>query len=107
MMKQRITYLVQNSDDFTPEQLEVKGASLTLKDLPAAKEHRITFGLNELPREVGFWLLASDIGSIIFTFRYPLLIENSSVKRSNNGMSFTYDGHLKALTQQYLPSRHV
>lgn len=51
-MKQRITYLVQDPDVFSPEQLDVKGGSLTLDKVNAAKEHRVTFGLSELPREV-------------------------------------------------------
>lgn len=51
-MKQRITYLVHNPEEFTPEQLEVTSSSLKLDKLNAAKEHRITIGLSELPREV-------------------------------------------------------
>ncbi|KAF2115062.1 PIG-X [Lophiotrema nucula] len=51
-MKQRITYIVKDADDFDPEQLDVKSGSLTLKNVKAAKEHRITFGLSELPREL-------------------------------------------------------
>lgn len=51
-MKQRITYIVQDADDFNPDQLEVNDVSLTLKGVKAAKEHRITFGLRELPQEV-------------------------------------------------------
>ncbi|KAF2790813.1 hypothetical protein K505DRAFT_281887, partial [Melanomma pulvis-pyrius CBS 109.77] len=51
-MKQRITYLVQDPDVFSPEQLDVKGGSLTLDQVNAAKEHRVTFGLSELPGEL-------------------------------------------------------
>ncbi|KAF2676782.1 PIG-X-domain-containing protein [Lentithecium fluviatile CBS 122367] len=51
-MKQRITYIVRNPDEFTPEQLEVIGRSLNIQKLNAAKEHRITLGLKELPREL-------------------------------------------------------
>jgi len=51
-MKQRITYLVQDPEVFSPEQLEVQGRSLALDKVNAAKEHRITFGLNELPKKV-------------------------------------------------------
>ncbi|KAF2128292.1 PIG-X-domain-containing protein [Dothidotthia symphoricarpi CBS 119687] len=55
-MKQRITYVVRNPDSFTPEQLSVKndaaGATFTLKDIDAVKEHRITIGLDELPGEL-------------------------------------------------------
>jgi hypothetical protein len=55
-MKQRITYVVKDPDSFTPEQLEVKKDShestFSVKGLQAAKEHRITLGLDELHSEV-------------------------------------------------------
>lgn len=51
-MKQRITYLVSNPDDFTPELLNVKDTSLSLNNVKAAKEHRFTLGVDELPEEV-------------------------------------------------------
>lgn len=51
-MKQRITYLVPNADDFNPDLLTVTDTSLSLHNVKAAKEHRITFGLSELPQEV-------------------------------------------------------
>lgn len=51
-MKQRITYLVPNPDDFKEDSLEVKDTTLSLRDVKAAKEHRITVGLSELPQEV-------------------------------------------------------
>ncbi|PVI07591.1 PIG-X-domain-containing protein [Periconia macrospinosa] len=51
-MKQRITYIVQDPDSFSPEQLVVKGSSLTLNRVQAAKEQRITVGLDELPSEL-------------------------------------------------------
>ena len=51
-MKQRITYIVQNPDAFSPEQLDVRRDVFAVKDVEAAKEHRITLGLDELPDEV-------------------------------------------------------
>lgn len=55
-MKQRITYVVKNPDDFTPNQLDVgedkHGPYFALDNVFAAKEHRITLGLDELPEEV-------------------------------------------------------
>ncbi|KAF2275203.1 protein pbn1 [Westerdykella ornata] len=51
-MKQRITYLVPNPDDFHPDLLEVESASLSVRDLKAAKEHRLTLALSELPSEL-------------------------------------------------------
>lgn len=53
-MKQRITYVVTEPESFTPEQINVqkrgngKGDTFTLKGVNAAKEHRITLGLDEL-----------------------------------------------------------
>jgi len=56
IMKQRITYVVTNPDEFTPDQLHVgedqSGPYFALDNVYAAKEHRITLGLNELPEEV-------------------------------------------------------
>lgn len=51
-MKQRITYVRSHDDSFHPSQLEVHQNSMTIRCLAAAKEHRLTVGLNELPREV-------------------------------------------------------
>ena len=55
-MKQRITYVVTNPEEFTPDQLQVgedqSGPYFALDNVYAAKEHRITLGLNELPEEV-------------------------------------------------------
>ncbi|CAO2649461.1 Nn.00g068460.m01.CDS01 [Neocucurbitaria sp. VM-36] len=53
-MKQRITYVVKDPDAFTPEQLVVQedGTGLALNNVHAAKEHRITLGLDELPSEL-------------------------------------------------------
>ncbi|KAF2004404.1 PIG-X-domain-containing protein [Amniculicola lignicola CBS 123094] len=51
-MKQRITYIVHNADDFNPNQLEIKAASIKLNKVKAAKEQRVTFGLSELPGEL-------------------------------------------------------
>lgn len=53
-MKQRITYVVTNPESFNPEQISVQkesdgsGDTFTLKGVQAAKEHRITFGLEDL-----------------------------------------------------------
>jgi hypothetical protein len=59
-MKQRITYVVKDPDSFTPELLHVKkdGSrdSFILSGVQAAKEHRITLGLDELPTEVRLYL---------------------------------------------------
>lgn len=53
-MKQRITYVVIEPESFKPEQIEVrkgskgKGDTYSLSSVKAAKEHRITLGVDEL-----------------------------------------------------------
>lgn len=55
-MKQRITYVVHKPEEFSPEQIEITeddlGPRFALKNVQAAKEHRITLGLDELPSNV-------------------------------------------------------
>lgn len=55
-MKQRITYVVTNPEEFRPEHIKVaeheNGHRFQLQGIRAAKEHRITLGLDELPSEV-------------------------------------------------------
>lgn len=51
-MKQRITYIRSNDDEFHPDQLEIIQDFMHIKSLEAAKEHRITIGLSKLPSEV-------------------------------------------------------
>lgn len=55
-MKVRITYVVTEPESFNPEQIDVQkgknGGSdaVELKRVKAAKEHRITLGLDELSK---------------------------------------------------------
>ena len=55
-MKVRITYVVTEPESFTPEQIGVKegkdgeGDAFEVKGVKAAKEHRITLGLDELSK---------------------------------------------------------
>jgi hypothetical protein len=70
-MKQRITYVVKDPDSFTPELLDVKkdGSrdTFAISGVQAAKEHRITLGLDELPTEVHFTSkLVQDVARWIF-----------------------------------------
>ncbi|KAF1839008.1 PIG-X-domain-containing protein [Decorospora gaudefroyi] len=55
-MKQRITYIVKNPESFTPSQISVQNdaqrPSFTLTNVDAVKEHRLTLGLDELPKEI-------------------------------------------------------
>ncbi|KAI9837512.1 MAG: hypothetical protein M1819_007163 [Sarea resinae] len=51
-MRQRITYLYNAEGAFDPEQLSVTETQLSVQNLDAAKEHRITVGFEELPQEL-------------------------------------------------------
>ena len=51
-MKHRITYIRDHDDGFTPKQIRVTNNALSISNLRAAKEHSLTFDLNELPQEV-------------------------------------------------------
>ncbi|KAF2811037.1 PIG-X-domain-containing protein [Mytilinidion resinicola] len=51
-MKQRTTYIVCNPDEFNPDKLHVFDDSFSLVSVDAAKEHRLTFSLSELPQEL-------------------------------------------------------
>lgn len=51
-MKQRITYITSSDDELGPSRLSTLKTEAKIQDLRAAKEHRITVDLSELPREV-------------------------------------------------------
>ncbi|KAF2199276.1 PIG-X-domain-containing protein [Delitschia confertaspora ATCC 74209] len=55
-MKQRITYIVHDPESFNPTSLIVKGDTFSINGADAAKEHRITFSLSELPQEITKYL---------------------------------------------------
>jgi hypothetical protein len=97
-MKQRLTYVVKNPEDFSPEQIEVKDDRFTLKNVHAAKEHRITLGLDELPEEVPDTHPTTSI--------YPNKFPRSATCFSN-GTNFTFVGPMQSPTQQHHPLHHV
>lgn len=51
-MRQRITYFLRDPADFNIDQVKVETDALSVTSLNAAKEHRFTLGLKELPHEV-------------------------------------------------------
>lgn len=51
-MRQRITYLQEPNDSVDPKTLEVGEAHIKTKGLKAAREEKITFAFDELPREL-------------------------------------------------------
>ncbi|KAJ5836796.1 hypothetical protein N7447_002822 [Penicillium robsamsonii] len=50
-MKQRITFIQRVDAGFDPQQAVLTASSLSVRDLDAAREDRITVGLDELPEE--------------------------------------------------------
>jgi hypothetical protein len=51
-MKRRITFVQRIDAGFNPQQAVLTTSSLSVRDLDAARQDRITVGLNELPEEV-------------------------------------------------------
>jgi hypothetical protein len=51
-MKRRITYIQRVNAPFDPQQAVLTSKSLSVRDLDAAREDRITVGLDELPQDV-------------------------------------------------------
>ncbi|KAJ5165330.1 uncharacterized protein N7500_007160 [Penicillium coprophilum] len=51
-MKRRITFIQRVDADFDPEQAVLSASSLSVRNLDAAREDRITVGLDELPKEL-------------------------------------------------------
>jgi len=105
IMKQRVTYVVEKPDKFSPEQLSVQNAGqagprFALQGVHAAKEHRSTLALSELPEEVQYPSSPPAEGSDELTLA-------SSVLSSNNGTSCTSAGHRQRASQQYRPLHHV
>lgn len=48
-MRHRITFFHRNEHGVDPAALDIRGTSMTGPDLQAAREHRITLALEELP----------------------------------------------------------
>ncbi|KAI9721459.1 MAG: hypothetical protein M1812_002221 [Candelaria pacifica] len=51
-MKQRTTFIHDPEDAFNPDQIQIAANSVSIKSLRAAREDWLTFGLNELPKEL-------------------------------------------------------
>lgn len=52
IMKQRITYIRGADQNFDPASIAPTGGSLKIPSLRAAKEHKLTIDVSELPEEV-------------------------------------------------------
>lgn len=51
-MKRRITFLQRPDAPFEADQAVLTSKSLAIRGLDAAREDRVTFGLDDLPQEV-------------------------------------------------------
>lgn len=51
-MKRRVTYVQRPETPFEPHQASLSPTAISIRELDAAREDRITFGLNDLPEEV-------------------------------------------------------
>lgn len=59
-MKRRITFVQRQDAPFEADQAVLTASTLSIRNLDAVREDRITFGLNDLPEEVSathheFW----------------------------------------------------
>jgi hypothetical protein len=78
-MRQRITFLHKPEDAIDPKSIKVTADSLAASGLKAAREDRITFGFDELPKEVYYVLRQSHelriryVNSISYEPISPLL----------------------------------
>lgn len=52
IMKRRVTYVQHPETPFEPHQASLSPSAISIHELDAAREDRITFGLNDLPEEV-------------------------------------------------------
>jgi hypothetical protein len=55
-MKRRVTYVQHPETPFKQHQASLSSTAVSVRDLDAAREDRITFGLEDLPEEVGMTL---------------------------------------------------
>lgn len=51
-MRERVTFIHEAEDAFSPDQLQVRNDTLHIQSLRAAREDRLTFSPHELPQEV-------------------------------------------------------
>lgn len=99
--------MVTNPESFTPEQLNVYKTEshhvFSVNGVQAAKEHRFTFGLDELPSEV-----CRYSNRIMRIRRLDIILTHcSSAPLSNNGMNSTFVGRLQRPTDPHHRSHHV
>jgi hypothetical protein len=99
--------VVTNPESFTPEQLSVYKTEshhvFSVNGVQAAKEHRFTFGLDELPSEVCCYL-----NRIMRTRHLDIILTHcSSAPLSSNGMNSTSVGLPQRPTDRHHRSHHV
>lgn len=86
-MKERITFVQHADHIFDPQQLQLSNHSLRIKSLKAARQDRLTLGLDQLPQEVLIPIQR------LTRLPPPTLVDLYSYgEPSGNAMNYTYDG---------------
>ncbi|KAF2756058.1 PIG-X-domain-containing protein [Pseudovirgaria hyperparasitica] len=93
-MKHRITYFLHDPSEFDISQIEVKSDALSVDSLDAAKEHRITLGLSELPPELRRALSECYELHLRWTRPTPYYHVSPLLSRSSSGMHLFYTPQL-------------
>lgn len=89
-MRQRITYLQEPQDSLDPSTLKVTKNSISTKNVVAAREEKITFGLQELPQELVGVLEASHELHVRWVNEAPYEVISPLVSRLSPGLHVFY-----------------
>ncbi|KAF2404613.1 PIG-X-domain-containing protein [Trichodelitschia bisporula] len=68
-MRERITYLIHPGSDFDPSDIEITSTTLAVSGLNADKEHQITIGFEQLPKEI--WQVLKDLHELHIRWASP------------------------------------
>lgn len=91
-MRQRITYLQNPEDSLDPKNLDVGKAHIKTRGLKAAREEKITFGFEELPKELQEVLKASYEVHIRWVSETAYETRAPIVSRLSPGLHVFYTG---------------
>lgn len=89
-MRQRITYLQNPEDSLDPGTLEIGTAHIKAKEVKAAREEKITFGLDELPKELHEVLKRSYEVHVRWVSERPFESRAPAVSRLSPGLHVFY-----------------
>jgi hypothetical protein len=89
-MRQRITFLQRPEDSIDPKTLKVTKNAISTTNLKAAREDRVTFGLDELPQELYRVLKASHELHVRWASQVPYESIPPLVSRVSPGLHVFY-----------------